>query len=109
MTEPTAQVVKARRRYQFVGWLAAIIAGLLLIATLAYGVVTQTQNRQGVSILVNCTTPGHECYERGRSTQNGAVGTITQVSIVAAWCAKTLPPSVTLGQMQNCIRANIPH
>lgn len=94
------------------GILAAVLSILLNIylSTKILDVAKDTRNaanntRVSSDLLVNCTTPNHPCYERGRSATSGAVGTITKAAVAAAYCAVHLGPIATYPQIQTCTLA----
>lgn len=55
--------------------------------------------------LVDCTTPGGKCYEQGRSTTSGAVGTINRVAVTVEYCAGHLGPTATIAALNACVVA----
>jgi hypothetical protein len=65
------------------------------------GVANDT--RRNSDRLVDCTTPGGKCYEQGRSTTSGAVGSINRVTIAAIYCSGKLGPSASINQLNMCV------
>lgn len=52
--------------------------------------------------LVDCTTPGHDCYDRGTQATKAAVTQLNHVIILASSCAATLP-NPTPANVQSCV------
>lgn len=79
------------------------IVGLLSVAAII-GAVNSTLIRQSqvtntttlnnssrvLELVEDCTTPGGECYQRGRENTAGAVGDIGRVTVLAAACAASI-------------------
>lgn len=95
-------------------FLVAVAVGTSLYLILAMGIQIQKigeQNRtlseQNVYIgqrLIDCTTPGHECYEDVNKNTGKAVATINQITEAAVVCSKDLPTPVTIPMMDACIK-----
>lgn len=81
----------------------------LIVVLLIYFNVNDVANdtRANTQTLINCTTPGHQCYEQGRSATSGAVGTIAKVVVAASFCEKNLVHGSTQDQIQKCVNATL--
>lgn len=82
---------------------ASIVINLIIVSKV-FTIVSSTNNNS--KILIDCTTPGHTCYERERNATSDAVGTINRVTIIAIACAK-VPVNITIPQIQACVQVNI--
>ena len=86
-----------------------IFIGLGIFAasiSILINLVVITQVQKSTNTLIDCTTPSHGCYERGRSATSGAVGTINRVTIAAIACSK-IPGNTTLTQIQVCVQKSV--
>lgn len=88
-----------------VGSMTAILIIVLLTSSRISNLAIQTH--ENTQTLINCTTPGHACYEQGHTATSGAVGTIAQVIAAAAFCVKNLEHGVSQADLEKCIQANI--
>lgn len=99
--------------------LGAIIVTLQLQATLqtrqiATGIEAQQDTNTGtldaseatLDRIVECTTPGRECYDRGQEQTSAAVGDINRISVLAAACADR-PRAQSVEQIQACVIARL--
>lgn len=114
MTTDHSEVARKRLIYIY---LRDILIGLITLSVTALivinvwtlnsvlGIVGDT--RSNTNTLVDCTTPGHKCYEQGRDATSGAVGTIAKVVVLAAYCVKNLDHAATQVQVQACINAGL--
>lgn len=105
--------------------LVVVIVFTLIYAATGVGLIRQTQldgvermretrantetlkilardNKATMDLVEDCTSPGGECYDRGARRTGEAVGTINQITIYAAACAKQ-PANVTVRQIQACV------
>lgn len=57
-------------------------------------------NRQNSELLVDCTVPGGECYERGQNRTGEAVAVIGRASVAAAYCAQR---HEEIDQLEKCV------
>jgi hypothetical protein len=88
----------------------AVAVGVVL-AMIVIGQAVQLQKlgkiasdtRVGTERLVDCTTPGGKCYEQGRSTTTGAVGSINKVTVATVYCSGKLGPKATIDQLNACV------
>ena len=65
-----------------------------------------TTLQQALTILVDCTTPHHRCYDVAQKKTGDAVGQINQVVVLAAFCADQ-PGLQTIPEIEACVRANL--
>jgi hypothetical protein len=86
--------------------LLAFVFGTMLWLLLALNGVAD-QNRSYGQRLVDCTTPGGQCYASSQKQQSGAVQVLNRVTIWAAWCAKTSSPDATIDQLKACIERGV--
>lgn len=94
---------------------AFAITFALMVGYLAVVSSYELQQLRGVAVdtqrnsdrLVDCTTPGGKCYEQGRSTTSGAIGTINKVTIAAVYCSGKLGPTATIAQLSTCVEAMV--
>lgn len=49
------------------------------------------QVRETNKTLVDCTTPGGDCYQQGRSRADGAVSAVVRISIFVSQCGRLWP------------------
>lgn len=99
--------IKVKNRYNFMKMAAKVAIALALGLILLSNYYQLAGVRRSSTILVDCTTPGHKCYEQGRSATSGAVGTINKVTIVAIACSK-IPSYDTIQEIQDCVKQNLP-
>lgn len=103
----------ARKYYAWRVTLTTVIAlsvvATLVVVLLSFGklISLATDTHRNTDTLVNCTTPGHSCYEAGRSATSGAVGTIGKIVIAASFCVKNLDHNATQAQIQSCVNAQV--
>lgn len=57
-------------------------------------------SRKGVELIIDCTTAGHPCYDRGVRSQATAVAAIVQSQLISAWCSGH---SNSFGEAQKCV------
>lgn len=102
------EVVLNRKRqlYHLSLWAFGIVLSAVLVVILTIVFLNSEENHKGVQRLLDCTTPGGVCYQQGRDSQSGAVGTINRITVVAVYCAK-LPGNTTLAQIQACVELNL--
>lgn len=85
---------QARRRENRIG---LFIIGLLTLFVVLIGVVTWQSNQvvrstqQTNDVIVDCTTPGGQCYEDGRRRTGAAVADLIRASTYVAQCARLRP------------------
>lgn len=103
--ERRPELVKARARAHMasMAWRFVWVAVMTLIATLiVYDIIIGNQAR---AELLDCTTPGGECYEQGQKTTGDAVTNIVDISrlasIAAAYCTDQ-SGSQSLKEIQTC-------
>ena len=65
----------------------------------ANGVAT----RQATQILVDCTTPGHPCYERSKATTKDTVEQLTKTNAAIDLCVRDHPEYVTIKDLEGCV------
>lgn len=102
--------------------LALLVAFALIVAALLWVIITvhaksieqeqllaiAKQNNANGKLLVDCTTPGHECYDRSQKTSAAAVMNINKVTVAAVACSKITAnyvaddPVKTLQLIQAC-------
>lgn len=119
--EPTAELTEAKKRVKQTTKWYELIKTLLIGVTVLFATITMfavlilltrvdettvSTNRYGER-LVDCTTPGHKCYDDGLKNQAEAIESLNKITIYATFCAKTLPPTITVEEMQKCIQARI--
>ena len=121
---------RARRKWVTFRWVViagAIFAGLALVASLAFNVigvslllgygkqnhdntealkVQGAQTQQAVQILIDCTTPGHGCYEKGQQGTRTAVQGLNKAASATALCARDLGND-TLAKMEDCVSSTL--
>ena len=113
MTEQRHErVAKAKRAAKIANYaLAVAIAVLLAYLTVNSQVELQQLSKVAKDTktnserLVDCTTPGGKCYEQGRSTTSGAIGTINRIAITIEYCAGHLGPTATIAALNACVTA----
>jgi hypothetical protein len=93
-----------------------LTATALMMGTLVYLAVRNgqliTTVRQGNARLVDCTTPGGKCYERGNRQTGQAVTGITDVELAANYCAAQLTRPFTdakFAVFTECVKQRVPH
>jgi hypothetical protein len=112
------------QKFKQISDVAARLAVVLLIAALAISNVvlvmrqssnstktdTTLQNTQelkrALHILIDCTTVGHPCNERGQKATANAVSQLGRISVLASSCAATLP-NPTPGNVERCVLAHL--
>lgn len=90
-----------------------VVVGVFLVYTLTevqrIGEANNQLNKQTIQIsqrLVDCTTPGHACYDSGQKQTGQAVKTLNQVTEAAVICADA-PGVITKPEMESCIKAQL--
>lgn len=101
------------------GWLTAVfvIASLIFNAVMLPAVLAQSEQLVRIASsnealnrrMLDCTQPTGTCYREGQSRTGAAIATINEVTVAAAFCAKTLPPSASLAALRECIQRQAPH
>ncbi len=84
--------------------LVVLIAGFLVYGGLQVHRVTSIgkTNREGVTRVLDCTTPGHACYDQGQAAQAAAIAQLVHAQAVATWCAAR---ALTLDAVNSCLTA----
>lgn len=59
----------------------------------------------GTNILIDCTTPGHPCYERGQQSTRAVLQQVNAVIIAAAYCAHA--GNYTVASIRACVKQTI--
>lgn len=113
--ERDAQHARIQAKGRLVKWLTWALGILLALGMGSVVLISQYELQRLGSVaadtkrnsdrLVDCTTPGGKCYEQGRSTTSGAVGTINRVAITVEYCAGHLGPSATIAALNACVTA----
>ena len=120
-------MTKRQRQAAWLGIvLACVVAFVTIITSAIIGAVNSTMIREQqttntrtldstdrtLRLVEDCTTPGGECYERGRESTADAVGDIGRVTVLAAACAASIedreigvPARAAL--IQDCIVAQL--
>jgi hypothetical protein len=84
-----------RSRLERVVALGALALLTLSTVALAAGVLSIRHITSGTNdnsrVLIDCTTPGHPCYERGQQATATAIKQIVEAQTVAAWCGAHRP------------------
>jgi hypothetical protein len=121
ITSETARKVQVRHELfkTIRGLLISLVIGVLLATVLIETVVIVRINERGQgsrdllekidnsnSILIDCTTPGHKCYDDGQKATSDAVGQINRIIILASFCAQD---NHTLVDIQLCVTDNLQH
>jgi hypothetical protein len=105
----------ARRRaiaWFMIGTLTAALVILAFYALLSMRVVldnvrgAQNDARATSARIVDCTSPGRDCFERGQKQTAEAVASINRVAVLAAACADK-PRRQTVEQIQACVIAEL--
>jgi hypothetical protein len=108
--ERLGKVDRARQAVKTLS-IALVVACAVMLGYVTVVASYQLQQLHGVAIdtkrnsdrLVDCTTPGGKCYEQGRSTTTGAVGSINKVTVAAIYCSGKLGPKATIDQLNSCV------
>lgn len=87
---------------------AYFVAMTLLILLVAVGLLflgvnnasNTSATRNNTRLIIDCTTAGHACYDRGVRSQATAVTAIVQSQLVSSWCSAH---SKTFVQAQKCV------
>lgn len=56
--------------------------------------------------LIDCTTPGHACYDQGNAKTAAAIDILNQATEAAVVCGDR-PGTMTYGQMKACVQAQM--
>jgi hypothetical protein len=83
----------------------ASVAAVTVLVYVAY------QNKKNGDRLIDCTTPGHACYEQGQTQTASAVETLVASAIAANACSIGLEQPLTREQFPGylkCVKDNIP-
>lgn len=78
---------------------------LIIIQTNRLTEIAET-NRSNGALLLDCTTPEGQCYRDGQARTGEAIGTINEVTILAAACVK-IPTNNTEAEIRACIEAGL--
>jgi hypothetical protein len=57
-------------------------------------------SRQGVELIIDCTTAGHACYDRSQKSTADAVAAIVQSQLASSWCSSH---SKNFDEAQKCV------
>jgi hypothetical protein len=131
VNEPTSlgelqyKVEKAKRRYkisaQFLASLLVIfLLGVLIylvqnVSTVVHNQETNTQklDRSGqiLQILVDCTTPGHACYDAGLKNGDNLTAEIERIisnTIIATGTCRADHRDATFAELKSCVESRVP-
>lgn len=86
-----------------------LVAVILVITTVTLQELrgNSAENRRNTTLLVDCTTPGHQCYDESAKRTGEAVSIINRIAVYAAYCAKNLPDGVPVEQVEKCVRTEL--
>lgn len=89
--------------------IGALSLFLVVLSVVSYISIHKLQdigktNRSNTDLIVDCTTPGGVCYERGRKSTGSAIATINDVTIAASYCAQF---NTTQATIRKCIEAEL--
>lgn len=96
-------------------WWKVLIAVsfVAILVTTSFVVVTLVQVQQLAQVnanlnsrLVDCTTPGHACYDEGQKRTGQAVVTLNEVTKAAVICADQ-PGVITQATMESCLNKQL--
>ena len=93
--------------------LAALFVLFVLVSTtINVWTLTEVQdtskgNSQTLQRLVECTTPGYECYDNSAARTGEAIGNINRYTLAAAWCARSLPAKSSEAQYRVCVTTRV--
>lgn len=80
------------------GTLVALLIGVARLNNVA------DVNRRNGELLVDCTTPGGGCYERGRAETGKAIDLLQRATVAAVECAKSQPTDALI---EACVRSKL--
>jgi hypothetical protein len=64
-----------------------LTAAFLVINSVIY-LARQDRSHETLTRLVDCTTPGHSCYDKGQVSQQKAILELEQIVIAANFCTR---------------------
>jgi Na+-translocating ferredoxin:NAD+ oxidoreductase RnfG subunit len=113
---PDADARARDRRAVLIGRIALALGVLLAVIALVLSLLTllarqqanhqaQLRQQQILTILVNCTTPGHKCYDDGQKRTGALIKELEETAVLANLCAAHHPNS-TRRELEACIAAN---
>lgn len=104
--ETRAERLAQRRRDRLVVALLALVA--LLVASLVMLALvnrrTNTQNRQIIQQIGDCTTAGGTCYEDGQRRTGDAIAELVRAQLLVEACAQ-VPANDTAAELERCVAA----
>jgi len=57
-------------------------------------------------ILVDCTTPGHPCYEAGKARTGDTIAQINRIIVLVAYCTKQ-PGNNSVDSIERCVAVGL--
>lgn len=84
------------------GMVGIIILGFLLLGLASDNRDNGDATRAGTARIVDCTTPGGDCYEAGQAGQAKAISTLVQAQIAVSVCARD-PLNFDEAAVQKCV------
>lgn len=104
---------KQKALLHFLAGLVGFLMALAVVTSLLFNIVQigrlteiAETNRANGQRLIDCTTPGGQCFEDGNDRTGEAIGTINEVTILAASCVQ-LPGIDTEAEIRECIEQGL--
>lgn len=99
--------------YRRLQWLLAGLATVIIIVTLVM-LVIQSQRvadlvkaeQRNSQLLIDCTTPHHDCYDNANKNTSKAIASINEVTVIAVACARE-PLNTTTAQVKACVEQEL--
>jgi hypothetical protein len=82
-----------------------LFTAIVLIINTVVIISRQDRNHDTFNRVVDCTTPGHGCYEREQQRAVEFIQQLDDVVIISNYCASR-PVNDTLGKVRTCVKEN---
>jgi len=87
-----------------------VILLIIMLIILIYRQDEATQSRKDsdrtLKILLDCTTPNHDCYKESQKRTGNILREVDRVIILANYCSIN---NETLPAVEECVSQNLPH
>jgi hypothetical protein len=72
-----------------------------------YNKALNTQNKEILDRIVDCTDPAGKCFQEGQDRTKVTIDGLNRITLLAAYCSSKTPPYATVAEVRKCIESGI--